>query len=110
MVLRVRANVALEDNDGRNLLDAERFRILKCVRETGSISKAAKRMRLPFRLVWGKLKTLEDNCGFKILMTSPNGSKLTQECEGLYLKYEELSRSCQRSAKSKFRKLFGACV
>ena len=28
-------------------------------------------------------------------------------CEGLYLKYTELSGSCERPAKSKFRKLFG---
>jgi len=108
MVLRVRANVVLVDKDGRDLLDAERFRILKFVRETGSISKAAKKMRLPFRGVWGKLKALEEDCGFKVLTKNPRGSALTQECEELYVRYQELSESCNRSAKSKFRKLFAS--
>jgi molybdate transport system regulatory protein len=107
VTLRVKTNVVLEDTDGRQLLDSERFRILKFVRETGSISKAARKMRLPFRGVWGKLKALEDDCGFKVLTSSRNGSQLTEACEGLYLRYEELSKSCERSAKSKFRKLFG---
>ena len=107
MVLRVRTDVVLEGKDGTPLLDPERFRILKYVRATGSISKAAKRMRIPFRGVWSKLKALENECGFKILMRSPTGSRLTEECEGLYCRYEELSKSCERSAKSKFRKIFG---
>jgi molybdate transport repressor ModE-like protein len=107
MTLRVKTNIILEDTEGRQLLDPERFRILKYVRETGSISKAAKKMRQPFRGVWGKLKELEDDCGFKILRSSRNGSHLTEACEGLFQKYAELSSSCQRSAKSKFRKLFG---
>ncbi len=106
MVSRVRTNVVLEDKVGTTLMDPERFRILHFVRETGSISKAAKRMRQPFRGVWAKLKALEDDCGFKVLMTSPTGSRLTHECEELFWRYEELSRSCERSAKSKFRKLF----
>jgi molybdate transport repressor ModE-like protein len=107
MVFHVRANVVLEDGNGRHLLDQERFHILKSVRETGSISKAAARMKVPFRGVWAKLKALEEDCGFKVLKKTPKGSQLTQECEVLFLRYAELSRCCERSAKSKLRKLFG---
>lgn len=49
---------------------------------------------------------MEHDCGFNILIKGPKGSRLTDECEGLLMRYAELSKNCERSAKYQFRKLF----
>ncbi len=104
--LKVKSKVWLENDLGNTVIGDGRFRILKAIRDTGSISKAAIRIKQPFRRVWARVKDAEEQCGFKLIERSRMGSKLTAEGEALMSKYAELNRVCTRHANTKFRKLF----
>jgi len=104
--LKVKSKVWLENDLGNAVIGDGRFRILKAIRDTGSISKAAVRIKQPFRRVWARLKDAEEQCGFKLVERTRVGSKLTAEGEELMRKYAELNRICTRHANAKFRKLF----
>jgi molybdate transport system regulatory protein len=107
MDLKVKSKVWLENEIGMTVIGEGRFSILKAIRETGSISKAALKIGQPFRRVWARVKDAEAQCGFMLVERSSKGSKLTAEGEELLRKYAELHRVCNRYANEKFRKLFG---
>jgi len=107
MTFRVKSKVWLENDLGKTVLGEGRFIILKAIRETGSISKAAFKLKQPFRRVWARVKDAEQQCGFKLVETNRVGSKLTPEGEDLMRKFAQLSRACTRQANTKFQKVFG---
>ncbi|MDQ1239417.1 MAG: molybdate transport system regulatory protein [Thermodesulfobacteriota bacterium] len=107
MNLRVKSKVWIENEVGMTVIGEGRFKILKAIRETGSISKAAVKLGQPFRRIWARVKDAEQQAGFKLVETNPAGSRLTPEGEDLLRKYGQLSKSCNRQANSKFQKVFG---
>jgi molybdate transport system regulatory protein len=106
MSFQLRNKIWLENETGQPIVGEGRLRIFCAIRRTGSILKAARTLGLPYRNVWAKIKDAEEQCGFKIVETSNRGSRLTAQGEQLIRKYEELQRTCKRSARAKFRKLF----
>ena len=68
--LKVKSKVWLENGLGNTVIGDGRFRILKAIRDTGSISKAAVRIKQPFRRVWARVKDAEEQCGFKLVERS----------------------------------------
>lgn len=106
MVVRTRVSLRLENEEGLVVLDSERFEILKAIQKAGSMSKAAENLGRQYRRVWSIVKEIEDHYGLDLVEKSSTGSSLTAEGRRLLLKYEELARSCKRSASSKFKKLF----
>ena len=108
MNLFLRYKVWLENESGKPIVGEGRLKIFHEIRRTGSILKAAKALGLPYRNVWAKVKDAERQCGFKIVETTRHGSTLTHEGLELLHKYDCLQRSCSRSAREKFKKLFPA--
>jgi len=106
MAIKLRYKVWLENESGKPIIGEGRLRILTAVRITGSISKAARKLNLPFRNVWAKIKDAERQLGFKIVETTSSGSTLTTDGEKLLAQFAELQRSCTRSAHAKFKKVF----
>ncbi|HMK33792.1 MAG TPA: LysR family transcriptional regulator [Desulfomonilaceae bacterium] len=106
MPFKLRCKVWLENDRGQPIIGEGRLRILCALRRTGSISKAARKLNLPFRNVWAKIKDAERQAGFKIVSTTGSGSKLTAEGEELLSLFARLQSSCHRSARTKFRQVF----
>jgi molybdate transport system regulatory protein len=106
MPIKLRCKVWIENDNGRPIIGEGRLRILSALRVTGSMSKAARKLNLPFRNVWAKIKDAEKQAGFKMVETSKTGSRLTAEAEELLSLFAQLRSSCQRSATTKFRQIF----
>ncbi|MEW6350847.1 MAG: LysR family transcriptional regulator [Thermodesulfobacteriota bacterium] len=106
MSVRLRCKVWLENEAGKPIIGEGRLRILTAVRLTGSISKAAQKLNLPFRNVWAKIKDAERQSGLRIVERTRTGSRLTAEGEALMSRFAELQRSCERSAHAKFKRVF----
>lgn len=106
MALKLRSKVWLENEIGMTVIGEGRFEILKAIRDTGSLSKAAIKVGQPFRRVWARVKDAEAQCGVRLVERTSRGSRLTVEGEDLLKKYAELHRACNRYANAKFRKLF----
>lgn len=67
-------------------------RLLRFIKELGSISKAAKTLGISYRNAWGRIKRLEKELGIKLVETKVGGkeggrSYLTKEGEKLLSRY-----------------------
>jgi len=106
MSLKLRCKVWLEGERGMPIIGEGRLRILTAVRRTGSISKATRMLNVPYRKAWGRIKEAERELGYKIVEATRTGTKLTAKGEDLVARFAALHKSCQRSARSKFKKVF----
>jgi len=106
MPLRVRTKIWIENEKGELVIGTGRLRILEAIIEEGSINKAAHKLKQPFRAVWGKLRATEERCGFKILETTSEGSRLTKEGLALLWTYSQLRELTERYSDQRFQDLF----
>jgi molybdate transport system regulatory protein len=107
MSFRVRSKIWIENDQGKLIIGTGRVRILEAILDSGSMNKAALKLKQPFRAVWGKIKATEERCGFKIVETTNVGSRLTKEGLAILSAYESLQERCEGFAEEQFKKLFG---
>ena len=107
MALKVRSKIWVENEEGKLVIGTGRLRILYAIREVGSMNKAAKMLKQPFRAVWGKIKATEERCGFKVVERTSGGSRLTPKGQQLLDTYVRLRERCEGYADAQFHELFG---
>ena len=107
MPFRVRSKICIANEDEKLIIGTGRVRILEAILESGSMNKAAHKLRQPFRAVWGKIKATEERCGFRVVETTSAGSKLTKEGLELLWNYNRLRRRCEDFVNDQFEELFG---
>lgn len=115
MKLRPRTRLWIEDEKGGIVFGSGRVRILAAIDETGSMNKAARRLGMSYRTVWGKIHDTEDRLGFKLIETRvggsfESGSRLTPEGRELVKRYEKWRRATIEYADRQFNKLFARGV
>ncbi len=69
--------------DGRNFLGRGRVELLHRIRETGSISRAAKAMKMSYKAAWDAVDAMNDAWGAPLVASGPAGSRLTTDAEEL---------------------------
>ena len=106
MSLRVRSKIWIENDQGKLIIGTGRLRILEAIMEAGSINKAARKLKQPFRAVWGKIRATEQRCGFRIVETTSEGSRLTKQGLELLWTYARLRGRCEKYADAQFGELF----
>ena len=107
MAFRVKCKIWLENEEGGLIIGTGRLRILDAIIKSGSKNRAAQELGQPFRAVWGKIKSTEDRCGFKIVESTKAGSQLTPQGEDLLQKYKDFMRDCEEYVDKKFVEYFG---
>lgn len=107
MALKVRSKIWVENDKGQLVIGTGRLRILHAISEVGSINKAAKMLKQPFRAVWGKINATEERCGFKVVERTSGGSRLTVKGQELLDTYELLRERCEGYTDAQFKDLFG---
>jgi 8-oxo-dGTP diphosphatase len=100
-MLRTRAKSWLE-KDGKFLVGEGRARLLRLVDETGSISEAAKRMRMSYRHAWGTLREISVAAGKQVVRSTRGGAdggstRLTKIGRDILSAYDEGNSSVQTS-------------
>ena len=108
--VQVRSKVWLEVL-GRPVLGPGRREILRAVDEEGSISKAARRLKITFRKAWAQIKAMEEQLGLSILEKQTGGrggggARLTPEARDLLSKYDRLAQGFDEEVDEKFRRIF----
>jgi molybdate transport system regulatory protein len=106
MALRVRSKIWIENEKGELVIGTGRLSILEAILEVGSMNGAARKLKLSFRAIWGKIKATEKRCGFKLVDTTSEGSELTREGLHLLWTYTRLKNRCDKYADSQFTELF----
>jgi molybdate transport system regulatory protein len=75
--------------DGKNFLGRGRVELLKRIRETGSISKAAKAMKMSYKAAWDAVDAMNAAWQSPLVESGPAGSRLTEDAERLITAFQE---------------------
>lgn len=73
--------------DGRNFLGRGRVELLQHIRETGSISRAAKAMKMSYKAAWDAVDAMNTAWDVPLVESGPGGSRLTEEAEQLIVAF-----------------------
>ena len=87
--------VWLSTPDGQSIIGSGRYRLLRAIQETGSLSAAAEELSISYRKAWGDLKRAEKHIGVKLVDKVRGGrgggrTVLTREGAELLKVYSEL--------------------
>ena len=75
--------------DGKNFLGRGRVELLQRIRETGSISKAAKTMKMSYKAAWDAVDAMNAAWGVALVASGPAGSQLTPDAELLITAFQK---------------------
>ncbi|MEQ1662964.1 MAG: LysR family transcriptional regulator [Thiobacillus sp.] len=75
--------------NGRNFIGRGRVELLQRIRETGSISKAAKAMKMSYKAAWDAVDAMNTTWGSPLIESGPVGSRLTDDAEKLIVAFQK---------------------
>lgn len=98
--MKVRGRIWVEDEAGNKLFGVGIYELLMKVKSGGSLSEAAKNMKMSYNKAHNLVKALEKRVGFKVLDTKIGGSRgggssLTDGGEDLLRRYSETMEKLQ---------------
>jgi molybdate transport system regulatory protein len=73
--------------DGKNFLGHGRVELLQRIADTGSISQAAKAMKMSYKAAWDAVDAMNHAWRAPLVESSPGGSVLTADALGLMTAY-----------------------
>jgi molybdate transport system regulatory protein len=108
--VQVRSKIWLEAA-GRPVLGEGRRALLRAVEDTGSISGAARLLKITYRKAWGQIKFMEEQLGVPLLLkltggVGGGGARLTPEARELLAKYDRLIAGLREQVNERFRGIF----
>lgn len=106
-----RCNFWIEKN-GEVVLSDWRVALLEAVDATGSISGAAERMGVHYRLAWSRIHEIEGRLGVKMVETQTGGvggggAKLTPAARDYIRKFHAFSDGLHALVSTRFEEAFG---
>jgi molybdate transport system regulatory protein len=110
-MIKPRINIWVEMDD-EVVLSVWRVRLLEHIRETGSITAAAKIMDVPYRRAWERIQEIESRLGFALLDTEVGGeggggAKLTSRAEDLIQRFHRFVDGIDDEIEGRFQRAFG---
>lgn len=75
--------------EGRNFLGRGRVELLHRIRETGSISRAAKAMKMSYKAAWDAVNAMNTAWQSPLVESDPAGSRLTEDAERLIASFHK---------------------
>ena len=108
-VLQVRSKIWLEVG-GEPVFGQGRDKLLRLIKNSGSINAAAKSMGIPYRKAWTYLDVMEKRLGFPLVNRLKGGvgggeSSLTPQAEDLLEKFDLLQEGFNDMVNRKFNEL-----
>ena len=109
--MQIKSKTWLEKN-GELVFGEGKSELLKAIDQTGSISKASKKMGISFRHAWGYITAIERRLGLKLIERRKGGrqgggSCLTPHARSLLQKYDRLNRIINAFVDKKYKEIFG---
>jgi molybdate transport system regulatory protein len=99
------------ERDGELVLSGWRLDLLAAIGETGSLSRAAERLDVPYRTAWHKIKVVEEKLGIRLLETQSGGSGgggsvLTPEAHELIRRFRRVRQGVSELVTKRFESEF----
>ncbi|HSV89274.1 MAG TPA: LysR family transcriptional regulator [Bacteroidales bacterium] len=73
--LQLNFKVWIETDSHISILGEGKWKLLKAIKETGSLKSAVEIMGLSYRQTWTRLKNIDEKLGFPLIEKSRGGSK-----------------------------------
>ncbi len=94
------------------VLSRWRIQLLETIAETGSISAAAERLHVPYRVAWSKVKEMEHGLGIPLVETHiggvhGGGAQLTARAREFIQRFHELESGLDEWVRQRFLEVFG---
>lgn len=110
MPIKVKSKIWLE-KDGQLVFGTGKALILKAIRDTGSINRAAKTMNMSFRHAWSYIRSAEKRLGTPLLIKvkggkAGGGAVLTDYAKELLTKFEKLEQEVNTCADRQYKRFF----
>lgn len=98
MEYKIKSRIWIETND-KVLLGEGRVRLLKAIDETGSLSKAAKTLKISYKKAWSLIDSVNKSAKSPVTITSiggkgGGGAKLTPYGKSLIIAFENINKNC----------------
>jgi len=108
--VQVRSKVWLEAQ-GRPVLGPGRLELLQYIDKQGSISRAARLLKMTYRKAWGQIKAMEEQLDLALVEKQAGGpggggARLTPEARELLSKYFRLAQGIEEEVDRRFREIF----
>jgi molybdate transport system regulatory protein len=108
--MKLNFKIWIESDEGLSILGEGKWKLLKAIRETGSLKAAAEEMNFAYRQTWENLKTIEEKLGFKLVDKTRGGESggktvLTPKGEQLVDFFEMLYRDIEPRMQESFLKM-----
>jgi molybdate transport system regulatory protein len=108
--LRLNYKFWIETDNKVNILGEGKWKLLKAIRETGSLKAATEQMGYAYRQTWENLKKIESKLGFALIEKSRGGSKggetvLTEKGEKIVEFFDKLYGEMDDEIRDKFNKM-----
>ncbi len=99
------------EKEGKVALSVWRVRLLAAIAESGSISAGARRLGVPYRVAWQKIREMEEQLGEKLIETQVGGikgggAKLTNAGERFVEKFSRLAEDAQKFLENRYEEIF----
>ena len=106
----IKVKIWIEEN-GEVLFGEGRRQLLEAINEFGSISRAAKHLKISYRAAWGRLKASEERMGINLILkkVGRNGNKSTTLTEAgkkwleKFKKLEKCIQDCTENLNNQFQ-------
>ena len=100
------------EKDGHLVFSDWRAELLRAIDETGSLTDAAAKLGVHYRIAWEKLHRMEQRLGRKVVEgrsggVGGGGASLTPAGRELLERYERLNAGLDELVEARFRQLFG---
>jgi molybdate transport system regulatory protein len=111
--LQTKSKIWIEDMEGNVVFGTGRLRILRAIKQHGSINSAAKSLKMGYRAVWARITATEKRLGKKLLIrksggASGGGSQLTPLAETMIAQYESVQKDIEQMTDKKFHDALNA--
>jgi molybdate transport system regulatory protein len=111
--LEVRSKIWIERRgQGSVVLSEWRVDLLEAIDASGSLSRAAERLDVPYRTAWERVKEIEHELGVRLLETASGGadgggSRLTPQARDLCRRFRRVSGGIHEVVSRRFAAEFG---
>ncbi len=100
-----RFNLWIEHN-GIVVLSEWRVKLLEAIDQTGSISRAADKMKVTYHRAWEKLHEMEQGLGYKVVDAQVGGAELTDQGRELIKRFRAFSQGFSDEIDERFDAAF----
>jgi len=109
--LQIRSKIWIERH-GDVVLSEWRVTLLEAIDASGSLSRAAETLEIPYRTAWERVKATEAELGVRLLDSESGGadgggSRLTPEARDLCRRFRRVSGGIQEVVSRRFAAEFG---